>query len=83
MAPSAGMTGKGMGIVGQADIDRMAAFIVAEINLMKDCGNLPANLRDFGDLHDHFDANVGWSDEIDALNTDVWAAVQAQVNTLL
>ena len=77
------MTGKAVAIVGQADIDRMAAFIVAEIDLMKDCGSLPANLRDFGDLHDHFDANVGWSDEIDALTTDVWAAVQAQVNILL
>lgn len=67
----------------QVDIDRMAAQIVAEIARMQDCGELPAALRDFGDLHDHFDANVGWGDEIDGLDTADWAAVQQRVNIFM
>lgn len=64
------------------DVDRMAGEIVAQIERMKQYGELPANVR-FSDLHDHFDANVGWSDEIDALPTDQWAAVQQRVDDLL
>ena len=41
---------------------------------------IPNDVHSFGQLHDYFDANVGWSDEIDGLGTDDWADLQNHVN---
>lgn len=65
------------------DVERLALEIFADVESMKERGLLPRDLKDFGDLHSHFDANVGWSAEIDALPTEVWAAVQQRVSELL
>ena len=72
-----------MTITTRTDIDRMAQHVVGIIREIQEAGELPADVTDFGQLHDHFDANVGWSDEIDALPHMQWAAVQDRVTELL
>ena len=72
-----------MTITTRTDIDRMAQHVVGIIMEIQEAGELPADVTDFGQLHDHFDANVGWSDEIDALPHMQWAAVQDRVTELL
>jgi hypothetical protein len=66
-----------------ADRDRMAAQMLQTIREIQEAGELPATLSGFGVLHDHFDANVGWSDEIDSLGHDDWADVQNRVDELI
>ncbi len=66
-----------------ADIDRMAKHMLAIIREIQEADELPADITDFGQLHDHMDANVGWSDEIDALPIEDWIAVQDRVNGML
>lgn len=69
--------------ISSTDIERMARQIIGIIREIQESDELPADISYFGQLHDHMDANVGWSDEIDALPTDDWAAVQNRVNELL
>lgn len=65
------------------DVDRLARAMVAQVDAMKRDGTVPAELRDFADLHEHFDANVGWGDEVDALALDDWRDVQNRAHELL
>lgn len=64
-------------------IEGVAADIADRIRDMKDFGELPEDLTRFAQLHDHFDANTGWGDDIDALDPATWARVQAHVDYLL
>jgi hypothetical protein len=66
-----------------ADINRMARHMMQTIREIQEADELPTDITSFGQLHDHMDANVGWSDEIDALPITEWAAVQERVDTML
>ncbi len=66
-----------------ADIERMARHIVRIIREIQEADELPTEITSFGQLHDHMDANVGWSEEIDTLPIEDWCAVQDRVNTML
>lgn len=50
---------------------------------MQNNGELPEGIHDFGQLHEHFDANVGWGDEVDSLERHDWVVVQGRVHELL
>ena len=62
-------------------VDDHAQFIVSRIRQMV-AGGLPA-ITDFGELHDHFDANVGWSEQIDELDPFTWAWITWRVTDIL
>jgi hypothetical protein len=66
-----------------ADADRMARHMMQIIREIQEAGELPTDITEFGQLHDHIDANVGWSDEIDDLPIEDWITVQARVDALL
>jgi hypothetical protein len=65
-----------------ATLHEHAETIVDRINRLVDDGQLP-RITDFAELHDHGDANVGWSEEIDALEHEAWVHTQWLVNDLL
>lgn len=75
----------------QAQIDSHARNILEQIRDMQANGvqvsgelrHVPKDLTEFSDLHDIFDANVGWGDDIDALDLDDFPDVIDRVATLL
>jgi hypothetical protein len=64
-------------------IEDWARQVIRMINRMQDDKELPAAVGSFDALHDHFDANVGWSDEMDTLPAEVWQLVTVRVSQLL
>lgn len=64
-------------------MQRYADDMLAEIAMMQDGGTLPDTVPGFAFLHDYFDANVGWGDEIDNLPHDQWAALADAVDARL
>jgi hypothetical protein len=63
-------------------IEVFAADVFTQIREIEQLGDLP-HITEFSQLHDYFDANVGWGDQIDTLDPEAWAAVQEGVNSLL
>ena len=66
-----------------SDLDALATQVYGQIRVMQATGELPASLDSFDELHDWFDANVGWGDTIDNLSTPEWAALQDHVDCML
>jgi hypothetical protein len=60
-----------------------AQQVFTQIREMQIDNELPQDITTFSQLHDHFDANTGWGDEIDNLPPEVWARVQVCVNEML
>lgn len=68
---------------GLADQESQARAIVAQIRLWQADGELPEKVESFVDLHNAFDANVGWGDVIDGLEHDQWQALTERVDEIL
>jgi hypothetical protein len=60
-----------------------ARCVFAQIRLWQQDGELPWEIFSFGELHDHFDVNVGWPDVIDNLPEPEWRALTDRVTELL
>lgn len=65
----------------ERDVVEAAAAVFTKIHAMRAEGTIPA-VSSFAELHDHFDANTGWGDDIDALPPETWAAVTTQVDRM-
>jgi hypothetical protein len=67
----------------QSQIDDHAEQVLTRIREMQIDNELPQDITRFAQLHDHFDANVGWGDATDKLPADDWIDVQHRVDALL
>lgn len=63
-------------------IDALAACVVGQIQQLVNQRRIP-RVTEFSELHGHFDANTGWGNDIDALTSQDWAAVQWRVTDRL
>ena len=77
--------------VTEADLVRLTMEVLAKIRDMQVNGysfgseyqgRLPM-VSSFEELHDHFDANLGWSDELDEADVSVFNEVSTRVDKVL
>jgi hypothetical protein len=64
------------------EVNDYARDVLDEIYRLQRMGDLPA-VNGFDELHEHVDANVGWSDATDKMESGEWFAIAERVDEVL